>query len=267
MRAACYGSTMLYGTLLLLGDSLTFGARAESGGHAGLGYPEHLASILTLADSPHGVEWSPINRGISGQTVRQIADRAPGAFRELLAYPGSRWAVVLAGTNDAKHPGAPLDEWEVLFRQALSWGRRASVPMAVCTFPPIRSASMPAFGGKAQEWCDAASERVRKIAAELDGNPSPVVLIELADMPDSLLCDGVHLSALGYRAMALRIADALSFRPVRPWSTLISEAQEWMDRADRTRVHRASVHAEPCVPDPPKAKRPRKSKKVEEPSA
>lgn len=256
---------MLYGTLLLLGDSLTFGARAESGGHAGLGYPEHLASVLSC--SVDG-EWSPLNRGISGQTIRQIADRAPGAFRELLAYAGPRWAVVLAGTNDAKHPGAPLDEWEVLFRQAISWGRRASVPLALCTFPPIRPAAMPAFGGKAQEWVDAASERVRKIAAELDGFPSPVVLVELADMPDSLLCDGVHLSALGYRAMALRVADAIQYRPARPWPVLIAEATEWMDRADRTRVTRVAAHAEPCSADAPKAKRgPKRKKKATEPTA
>lgn len=253
---------MLYGTLLLLGDSLTFGARAESGGHAGLGYPEHLASILSGST---GEEWSPLNRGISGQTVRQIADRAPGAFRELLAYPGPRWAVVLAGTNDAKHPGAPLDEWEVLLRQTIGWGRRAAVPIALCTFPPIRSAAMPAFGGKAQEWVEAASERVRKLAAELDGNPSPVVLVELADMPDSLLCDGVHLSAVGYRAMSLRIADALRFRAARSWPTLISEATDWMDRADRTRVTRVAAHAEPCAPDAPKPKRGPKKKK--EPTA
>lgn len=248
---------MLYGTLLLLGDSLTFGARAESGGHAGLGYPEHLASILS--DST-GEEWAPLNRGISGQTVRQIADRAPGAFRELLAYPGPRWAVVLAGTNDAKHPGAPLDEWEVLFRQTIGWGRRAAVPIALCTFPPIRSAAMPAFGGKAQEWVNAASERVRRIAAELDGNPSPVVLVELADMPDSLLCDGVHLSPVGYRAMALRVADALRFLPARPWPQIIAEAEGWFEAAEGSRAPRATVAVEVCSTDAPKAKRARKAK-------
>ena len=248
---------MLYGTLLLLGDSITFGARADTAGHACLGYPEHLASLL----SPHAdCEWSPLNRGISGQTTRQIADRAPGAFRELLAYAGPRWAVVLAGTNDAKHPGVPLDEWEVLFRQTISWGRRAVVPLALCTFPPIRGAAMPAFGPNAQAWADAASARVRAIVAELDGSPSPVVLVELADMPDSLLCDGVHLSAVGYRALALRVADALRFLPPRPWAEIVAEAVAWFEGADGSRVAKPAADAEACTADPGGKKRARKPK-------
>jgi lysophospholipase L1-like esterase len=248
---------MLYGTLLLLGDSITFGARADTDAHACLGYPEHLAAILS--DST-GEAWSPLNRGISGQTARQIADRAPGAFRELLAYAGPRWAVVLSGTNDAKHPGVPLDEWEVLFRQTVSWGRRAVVPLALCTFPPIRGAAMPAFGPNAQAWADAASARVRAIAAELDGSPSPVVLVELADMPDSLLCDGVHLSPVGYRARALRVADALRFLPPRPWAEIVTEASTWFDATDGSRVARPVHGGEACAVDPGGKKRGRKPK-------
>lgn len=243
---------MLFLTILCGFDSISFGARAEVGGHAGLGYPEHLASIMS---EQAGSECAVLNRGISGQTIRQIADRAPGAFRELLAYAGPRWAVVLAGTNDAKHPGVPLDEWEVLYRQTISWGRRAVVPLALCTFPPIRGAAMPAFGPNAQAWADAASARVRALVAELDGNPSPVVLVELADMPDSLLCDGVHLSAVGYRALALRVADALRFLPPRPWTEIVAEAVAWFEVADGSRVARPDLAAESCTADPGGKKR------------
>ena len=236
---------MLYGSLLALGDSLTASARGEVGAHANLGYPEHLAALLTRATSE---EWGPLNRGISGQTVRQIADRAPGAFRELLSYAGPRWAVVLAGTNDAKHPGVPLDEWEALYRQILGWGRRASIPLAVCTFPPVVGRAMPAFGPNATGWLDAASERVRRLAAELDGNPSPVVLVELADLPTSLLCDGVHLSPLGYRALAHRVADALLFRRVRSWVEIVAEATDAAARSDASRVAPPlPAGEEPCL--------------------
>ena len=251
---------MLFGSLLLLGDSLTAGARAEVGAHAGLGYPEHLAALLTRYT---GEQWGPLNRGISGQTTRQIADRAPGAFRELVAYSGPRWAVVLAGTNDAKHPGVPLDEWEVLYRQAVGWGRRAAVPLALCTFPPILAAAMPAFGPNAQRWVDAASQRVRAMAAEYDGHPAPVVLVELADMPPSFLCDGVHLTALGYRAMAHRIADALLLRPVRSWAEITDEALREVATAEDSRVPVPSAlpGEEPCMPEsrlPPRTNRKRK---------
>jgi len=124
---------MLYSTVLCLGDSLTFGARAEVDGHAGLGYPEHLPALLNPATP--GTEWAVLNRGISGQVTRQVLDRAPGAFRELAACAGPKWAVILAGTNDSKAGGVPLDEWTTLYRQVLHWGRRAGVPMILGVNP------------------------------------------------------------------------------------------------------------------------------------
>ena len=251
---------MLFGSLLLLGDSLTAGARAEVGGHAGVGYPEHLAAILTATTEN---EWQPLNKGISGQTIRQIADRAPTAFREVVAYAGPRWAVFLAGTNDAKHPGVPLDEWEMLYRQSVGWGRRAAVPLALCTFPPVVAGSMPAFGPNVQAWLDHASERVRRLVAELDGKPSPVVLVELSDMPTSLLCDGVHLTPVGYRAMAIRVADALRFIPVRTWEDIIREATEWSTGANRSRVGRLASEGELCELSPRRARKSKKDREAE----
>lgn len=203
---------MIIGTVLCLGDSLTAGARAEHDAHAGLGYPEWLVSILDLATpNPPDVdpmEWATLNRGISGQTTRQIADRAPAAFREMNAYPGAKWGVVLAGTNDSK-ACPPLSEWEALYRQILHWPRRANVPLALCTFPPLSPGPMPYFTEASSAWLARASERVRAIAKELDGRPSPVRLVELSDLGTEYLVDGVHLTAEGYRELAIRVAAAL----------------------------------------------------------
>lgn len=197
---------MLFGTVLCLGDSLTFGARADVDGHAGLGYPEHLPPML---DAATGAEWAVLNRGISGQTTRQILDRAPGAFRELAASPGPKWAVVLAGTNDSKGAGVNHDEWEALFVQVCHWARRSGTPLAVCTFPPVDPKAMPAFTSASKAWLREASRRVRALAAKWDNAPSPVRLVELSDLDPALLCDGVHLTPEGYRAVARRVADVL----------------------------------------------------------
>lgn len=204
---------MIQGTTLALGDSITFGARSEQDGHAGLGYPEWLVPILDhvmpAAPGVEPMEWAVLNRGISGQTTRQIADRAPGAFRELTGCAGARWAVVLAGTNDSKY-APPIAEWEALYRQILHWGRRAEIPMAVCTFPQVIPAAMPAFTQRSAEWLLEASDRVRAIAAELDGRPSQVRVVELCDMGADYLVDGVHLTPAGYREVAIRVAAGLT---------------------------------------------------------
>lgn len=242
---------MLVGTVLCLGDSLTFGARAEVGTHAGLGYPEHLAAMLT---GETGEAWGCLNRGISGQTVRQVADRAPGAVREVCAYPGPRWVCLLAGTNDSKHPGVPLAEWEVLYEQAAGWARRASLPLALATFPPVSGGAMPVFGPRSAAWLDAASDRVRAMATEWDGVPSPVVLVELADMPTALLCDGVHLTPAGYRAVAGRFLDAMLYRPARPWPELVDRAAAWLDAAAATRASWPGGE-EVCVAEPVRPRR------------
>lgn len=184
---------MLYGTILCLGDSLTFGARAK------LGYPEVLP---TLINDKSDVEWATLNRGISGQTTRQILDRTPGAVRELNGLSGAKWGVLLAGTNDAKRNGVNIDEWEIMYRQIVHWFRRYEVPLALCTFPRLASNLMPSFHRGSNDWLYEASERVRKMTREYDAR-----LVELTDLDDAP--DGVHLSPRSYASMAERIADEL----------------------------------------------------------
>src|SRR5688572_18304852 len=104
---------MIYGTILGLGDSLVAAARAEHDRGAGRGWLERLPALL---DPRTGTEWAVLNRGISGQTTREVLDRTPGAVRELAGCAGAKWAVVLCSTNDSKGGGADLDAWEQLYR-------------------------------------------------------------------------------------------------------------------------------------------------------
>lgn len=206
---------MLFGTILGLGDSISFGSRAEHDGHAAIGYLEWLAPTLTaLMAQPDGgpaTEWAALNRGIAGQTTRQILDRTPSAVRELAGLPGAQWAIILAGTNDAKGRPVPLDEWEVLYRQILHWPRRWGIPMALCTFPPVDPAAMPAFTEESAAWLRLASARVRTMA-ERFSRDGCVRLVELEDVPMASLVDGVHLTREGNREVAARVASALTGR-------------------------------------------------------
>jgi lysophospholipase L1-like esterase len=204
---------VIYSTVLCCGDSLLSGARAEHDGHAGLGASEWLPVVLDhLMPATEGVEpmeWAALNRGVPGQTTRQILDRAPGAIREVASYPGGKWVVLLAGTNDSK-ACPPIEEWEMLYRQIVHFARRAGVPIALCTFPPVQPAAMPAYTPESVAWLAKASERVRAMAAELDGRPVPCRLIELADLPTEYLVDGVHFTPAGHREVAIRIAAGLT---------------------------------------------------------
>lgn len=198
---------MIYGTALGLGDSLVAAARADHDGGAGLGWLEQLPGLL---DPVTGTEWAVLNRGVSGQTTREVLDRTPGAVRELATCAGAKWAVVLCSTNDSKGAGADHDAWEVLYRLLVHWPRRHGIPLALCTLPPLDPRGMPSFTRASQDWCIAASERIRAIAVELHNRPSPVYVVELADLPAEMLVDGVHLTAEGNAEVARRVAAVLA---------------------------------------------------------
>lgn len=204
---------MIYGTIGCLGDSLTFGARAH------LGYPELLPDLLRSADPDGDTEWITLNRGISGQATRQVLDRAPGVVRELAGMPGARWLVVCTGTNDSKAGGSQtitVDQYASLYRQILHWPRRHAIPSVVCTLPPIAPNQMPYFTDRSAEWLARANVAIREMQAEMDCEPAPIRLCDLADMPPSYLADGVHLRPAGYAWMAARIAGALGYRAAEP---------------------------------------------------
>lgn len=193
---------MLYGTILCLGDSMTFGARSP------IGYPEYLGPLV----STDKVEWVSINKGISGQTTRQILDRAPAAVGQLAGMAGPKWCVVMAGTNDSKAGGLPHHEWEMLYRQLLHWPLRHNIPLALCTLPGVDPAEMPSFAPNSNRWLREASNRIRGIADELSSKKKVVSLVEFDDMSSKYLCDGVHFTKQGYLEMAQRIAAAITWR-------------------------------------------------------
>lgn len=198
---------MVYGTVACLGDSLTYGARAQ------VGYPELLPDLMRNEGS--ATEWAIRNFGVSKETTRQVLDRTPAAVGWLAGQPGAKQLVLLAGTNDSKGAGQgmSLDQWESLYRQIVHWPRRYGIPLVLCTFPPLEpdTREMPYFTDRSREWLLEANGRIRTMQGELHCAPAPVVLCDLADMPIGYLCDGVHLKPSGYAWLARRIATALGY--------------------------------------------------------
>ena len=191
---------MLFGTVLCLGDSLTRGARAT------VGYPERLAALMSRRT---GVEWATLNRGVSGETTWQVLDRTPAAVGQLAGMAGAKWCVLLAGTNDSKPGGPGLDDWELLYRQVVHWPRRHKIPTALCTFPDVRPGVMPSYDARSREFLRLASQRVRDLVDEFAVD-NPTRCVELAELPEHMLCDGVHLTPDGYAWVADRVAAVLT---------------------------------------------------------
>jgi len=199
---------MLYGTIACLGDSLTYGARCE-----GDGWPELLPGELATR-SRADLIWSTLNRGVCGERTWDVLRRTPGVVRELTSTPGSRWLVVLVGTNDLKgatpsgdRSAATSERYARLLRQLLAWPARSGLATVVCTLPPVDWRGCPEFTPHSDALRAELNRRVSEFApVDGDWRWQPVVC-DLSDIGrDALLDDGVHLSPAGHRTVASRVA-------------------------------------------------------------
>lgn len=188
---------MIYGTVLCLGDSLTFGARSE---HI-RGYPEELARLLS---EKTGQEWSCLNHGVNGETSIDILRRAFPIIHSFSSLPGAKLACFMAGTNDSKNPDLPTDLFKDNLRQVIRIFRRHDIKFLMGTLPPVQGACMPCFdSSRSNEWIRSANQAIEELCGEYD-----ITLVDFTDMA-SYLVDGVHLNYQGYLEMARRWLDRI----------------------------------------------------------
>jgi lysophospholipase L1-like esterase len=116
---------MIFGagqTAVFIGDSITDCGRREAAAPYGNGYMNLVRSFATARRPDRTVTW--VNRGISGDTIRDMAARwQPDAI-------GTRpdWLSVMIGINDVwrafnparKHEAVPLEEYEATLRTLLA---------------------------------------------------------------------------------------------------------------------------------------------------
>ena len=193
----------IFGTVCCFGDSIFDGART---GHVGVG--EILGSMMPRAEGDR-TEWLSYSRTVCGETMGQILRRAPAVTRELASEPGAHRLVILGGTNDCKieHSASPVVEAVGMVAQVLAWAARRNVHPIVCTLPPLVIGPIPAFGPASLDRRAEFNDALRcGLTREPDGAD---YLCDLADIPESMLVDGVHLSADGIREVARRIASTI----------------------------------------------------------
>lgn len=188
---------MIYGTVLCLGDSITFGARSEYT----RAYPEELAKLMT---EHYDQNWSTINAGINGQTSVDILRRTFPTVGSFAGQPGAKIGCLMAGTNDSKNPDYPLDLYKDNMRQMINIFRRHDLRLLIGTLPPIKGDEMPCFFTReSNEWIQKANVVIRELADEYT-----LPLVDFSDMEEYLI-DGVHLNYAGYLKMAHRWFKAI----------------------------------------------------------
>ena len=188
---------MIYGTVLCLGDSLTYGARSEYQ----RGYPEELARLLS---AHFGQEWTCINAGISGETSTDILRRCFGEVRGVAALPGAKYGILVAGTNDSKNPNYPVELYEDNMRQMVRIFRRFGINLFLGTLPPVQPTPMPCFSAASNDWLKQANNAIAGFAQN-----GQVTCVDLRDM-EPYLIDGVHFGYEGYLEMARRFFKAIT---------------------------------------------------------
>jgi len=203
------------GTIALLGDSITDGARSTV--DANSRWPDHLAKALATAKMPLGVA----NLGIAGNRV--LADgNSPGALarfeRDALVPPGVTHLVVMEGINDLGR-GASADDLIAAHTQIIERARARGLVVIGATVTPIEDTTFEGYYSPAHEAARQAVNQWIRTGHAYDGVIDFDAVVRDPARPTRLQTrfaspDFIHPNDAGYRAMAESIDLAL-FRPQR----------------------------------------------------
>jgi lysophospholipase L1-like esterase len=210
-------------TLVVLGDSITDGRGSTTNQQNR--WPDVLSR--RLQSNPATAHISVLNQGIGGNRVLRggIGPSALARFeRDVLAYPGVRWLVILEGVNDlgtavaARARGEPaataqdlIDAYDQMIRRAHAHDIRV-YGATIMPFAGFTSYSTPESEAARQEvnrWIrtSGAFDGVIDFDAIARDPADPTRLAAATDGGDHL-----HLSASGYRLIAEAI-DLSLFAP------------------------------------------------------
>jgi lysophospholipase L1-like esterase len=199
--------------VVVLGDSLVDGTGSTP--DTDHRFPDLLARRLAAAGQPRAV----LNQGIGGNRVTVdstwLGDRTPGRFRrDVLAQPGVRTVVILAGINDiaisevatqspfpvlAPYTEVAADQVIAGHREMIRYARSAGLRTVGVTLLPMRGS---AFSTPRSETKRAAVNAWIRESGEYDA------VFDLAQAmgdvlhPDQDSGDGLHPNDAGYQAMA-----------------------------------------------------------------
>ncbi len=170
-------------TVLILGDSLSYG----TGANAGEDYPTLLAK---------STGWNVINEGIPGDTTTGGLERLPN----LLEQHQPKLLIVELGGNDLLHQTSPskiVSNLKVILSQAKKQGVK-TILVAIPEFSPLKAA----VGNLSDH------PLYEKLAKE---TATPLIADVFSDVLSDrdLKADQIHPNALGYIEVGNKMAQAL----------------------------------------------------------
>jgi lysophospholipase L1-like esterase len=199
--------------IVLIGDSITDCDRRGAAAPYGDGYVELIRGLVTARHPELGLTW--VNRGIGGDTVRDLAERwdadAIGTAPD--------WLSVMIGINDIWHAfgsqpekAVPLDEYATTLRALL----RRAVERTGCRLIVAEPYIIEPDRAEAQR---AATDRYRLVAREI-GAEFDAIFVATQDAFDEVLRvtapadwadDRIHPHRPGHAVIAQTFLRALGF--------------------------------------------------------
>lgn len=186
---------MVYGFILCIGDSLTYGSRENYGRD----YAFYLGKILS---EKYGQGWVAIAEGMPGETSSELATRV---YKTIKEYPECYEVVFLTGTNDSKdNIITPTKIYRENIEQILRVAKICKKKIYLCTIPDMVGFGCPDYTVRS---ADRIKEYNKVIESMIRDNGTK--LVELRGLGEERYSDGVHLNSKGYEEVARRVAEAI----------------------------------------------------------
>jgi lysophospholipase L1-like esterase len=181
--------------IVFIGDSITDAGRREVDPPYGTGYMSLVRAFVTARHPELWLEW--FNRGISGNTVRDLAARWEA---DVVALRPD-WLSVMIGINDAAR--VPLEEFERIYRRLLKRSVDAAGCRLILADPYVVEAD-PAEPHR------ALSDRYGQVVAALAGEFGAVHVrtqeafdrVLASTTPSDWSHDRIHLDLPGHAVLA-----------------------------------------------------------------
>lgn len=184
---------MIFGTIIGLGDSLTYGSRCE----LWRGWPIELELLMW---AKYKQNWNVVNAGVPGEISIDVYKRAYGVIR---SYPEAQELVLLVGTNDAKKKIAtPHNRYAEHIEAILRIAQRFDKTSFICTIPELCGFGAPDHFrvGLIEDY----NERLVEIAGKWGKE-----LVDLRGLHRDCYADGVHMNNTGYKEIAKRVLQTI----------------------------------------------------------
>ncbi len=186
---------MVYGFILCIGDSLTYGSREDYGRD----YAFYLGKILS---EKYNQGWVAIAEGLPGEASSELATRV---YKTIKKYPECYEVVFLTGTNDSKdNIITPTKIYRENIVQILRVAKICKKKVYLCTIPDMTGFGCPDYTVRS---ANRIKEYNKVIESMTEDNGTK--LVELRGLSEDCYSDGVHLNSKGYEEIARRVAEVI----------------------------------------------------------